>query len=65
MPQDPGTGETLGNGDRTPEGRQTLRNFMAVVEPECRTAFHRVDRVWREGPIDPAPNPSHAVYDSP
>ena len=35
LPLDPAADLTLGNGDSVPEPRQTLRNFMAVLELVC------------------------------
>ena len=76
LPVDPATGEKVGRGDITLEARQTLRNFMAVLEAAGCTARHvasaviyltdidtleTVDAVWKEFFTDPANYPSRAV----
>jgi len=76
LPVDPATGEKVGGGDISLEARQTLRNFMAVLEAAGCTARHvvsaviyltdidtleTVDAVWTEFFTDPANYPSRAV----
>jgi len=78
LPVDPASGEKVGNGDIVLEARQTLHNFMAVLESAgCTSAdvvsaviyltdintLDTVDAVWQEFFTDPANYPSRAVVE--
>jgi 2-iminobutanoate/2-iminopropanoate deaminase len=78
LPVDPASGLKVGDGDIVMEARQTLRNFMAVLEAAGCTAadvvsaviyltdintLDTVDAVWQEFFTDPANYPSRAVVE--
>lgn len=78
LPVDPASGLKVGDGDIVLEARQTLRNFMAVLEAAGCTAsdvvsaviyltdintLDTVDAVWQEFFTDPANYPSRAVVE--
>ena len=78
LPVDPTSGEKVGDGDIVLEARQTLRNFMAVLEAAGCTArdvvsaviyltdinsLDTVDGVWQEFFTDPLNYPSRAVVE--
>jgi 2-iminobutanoate/2-iminopropanoate deaminase len=78
LPVDPASGEKVGDGDIVLEARQTLRNFMAVLEAAGCSArdvvsaviyltdidtLDTVDAVWQEFFTDPDNYPSRAVVE--
>jgi 2-iminobutanoate/2-iminopropanoate deaminase len=78
LPVDPRCGNKVGDGDITLEARQTLRNFVAVLEEAgCSSrdvvsaviyltdinTLDTVDAVWQEFFTDPLNYPSRAVVE--